>query len=154
MHAIEPNRELPLITHEKIIRRWSPSRENKGLELKSSLQLLERIEIICRCRIEQANESADFLIKADREQDIKKGFSKLKRVNKITVSLVSLPIGLETLLIDSTMAQKCVSFTRSQSLTSLKAYETSFPRIYSFLRSWWGRSTGTFPSGHGTLAYG
>lgn len=105
MHAIEPNRELPLITHEKIIRRWSPSRENKGLELKSSLQLLERIGNLCRCRIEQANESADFLIKADREQDIKKGVSKLKRVNKITVSLVSLPIGLETLLIDSTMAK-------------------------------------------------
>lgn len=103
--AIKPSREVPLIEHEVIVRKWSPSSESKELGSKLSLQLLGRIGNLCGCRIEQASDSADLLIKADREQDIEKGILKLKRLNKMMVSLSPLPVGFEPLLIDSSMAQ-------------------------------------------------
>lgn len=103
MQAIK-NGEGPLIEHENIIRKWSPSGESKEVGSKLSLQLLGRIGNFCGCSIEHASDSADLWIKADREQDIEKGISKLERVNKMMVSLFPVPIGFGPLLTDSTMA--------------------------------------------------
>lgn len=105
MQVNNPNVEVALIEHENIIRKWSPSSESKGLGLKLNLQLLGRIESLCGCRIEQASDSADFLIKADRVRDIERGMSKLERLDKMMVSLLPQQIGFEALLIDSTMGQ-------------------------------------------------
>ena len=87
IQTLKPNGELPLIEHENITRKWSPGSENKGLGLELSPQLLGWIGNLCGCRIEHASDSAEFLIKADRERDIDKGILKLERVNKMTVSL-------------------------------------------------------------------
>lgn len=111
MQVIKPNNGLTLIEHENIIRKWSPSSESKELGLKLSLQLLGRIENLCGCRIEQASDSAELLIKADREQDIEKGARKLERLNKMMVSLFPLAIGFEPLLLGPTMAQTLYQLT-------------------------------------------
>ena len=87
MQAMKPNGEVPLIEHENIIRNWLPSTESKELGLDLSLPLLGRIGHLCRCRIEHMNDSAELLLKADSEQDIEKGISKLGRLNKMMVSL-------------------------------------------------------------------
>ena len=117
MQAIKLDGEVPLIEHENIIRKWSPSIENRGLGPKLSLQLLGRIGNLCGCRIEHANDSADLLLKADREQDIEKGISKLERLNKMMVSVFPLP-GFKSLFISATMTQTRASLTVHLSLTS------------------------------------
>lgn len=111
MQTVKLNGELPLIEHENIIRNWSPSTESRVLGPRLGLQLLGRIGNLCGCRIEHANNSADLLLKADREQDIEKGISKLERLNKMMVSLFPLPLHFDSLLISATMTQTDVSFT-------------------------------------------
>ena len=86
MQATKRDDEAPLIEHENIIRKWSPSTESKELGLRFPLRLLGRIERLCGCRIEHANDSADMLLKADREPDVEKGISKLERLNRMMVS--------------------------------------------------------------------
>ena len=108
VQATKPNSGPALIEHENIIRKWAPNSESKKFGSQLCLQLLGRIEALCRCRIEQAYGSADFLVKADREQYIEMGISKLKKVNKMIVSLLSLPIRFRPELIDSTMAQPSI----------------------------------------------
>ncbi len=110
MQTIKPNREVPLIEHENITRKWSPTSESKELGLELSLQLLGRIGNLCGCRIEQASDSADLLIKADRKQDLEKGISKLERLDKMMVRLLPLLIGFGPLLMDSNMAQCLCKF--------------------------------------------
>lgn len=85
MQAIKSDSGFALIEHENIIRRWSPSTESKELGSKLSLQILGRIGTLCGCRIEQASDSADLVIKADTEQDLEKGILKLERLNKMKV---------------------------------------------------------------------
>ena len=79
------NREVPLIEQENIIRKWSPTSEIKDTGSRLSFQLLGRVENLCGCRFEQASDSADLWIKADREQDIAKAVMKLKQLNKMMV---------------------------------------------------------------------
>ena len=85
MQAIKSDSGLALIEHENIIRRWSPSIESKELGSKLSVQILGRIGTLCGCRIEQASDSADLMIKADTEQDLERGILKLERLNKVKV---------------------------------------------------------------------
>ena len=118
MQSIKPDGGVPLIEHENIIRKWSPSSESRELGSKLSLQLLGRIGNLCGCRIEHADDSAGLLIKADREHDVEKGISKLMRLNKMMVSLFPLPVGFEPLLIGSTITHSRVRFTGRLSLTS------------------------------------
>lgn len=118
MQAIKANGQIPLIEHENIIRKWSPSSESKELGSKLSLQLLGRIGNLCGCRVEHASDSAGLMIMADRDKNIEKAISKLERLNKMMVSLFPLSIGFEPLLVDSTMAHTGVSFTRRLPLTS------------------------------------
>ena len=99
------NQEVPLIEHENIIRKWSPTTEIKDIGSRLSLQLLGRVETLCGCRFEQASDSADLWIKADREQDIMKAMVKLKQINKMIVSLSPRLPGLECLLMDLSMAK-------------------------------------------------
>lgn len=105
MQAIKPDSGVALIEHENIIRRWSPSTESRELGSKLSLQLLGRIGTLCGCRIEQASDSADMLIKADTEQGLEKGSLKLERLNKMKVGPSPLPMGFEAVALDSTMTQ-------------------------------------------------
>ena len=102
---MHPMNEAPLIEHENIVRKWFPSTESKELGLRFNLRLLGRIERLCVCRIEHADDSADMLLKADREQDVEKGISKLERLNKMMVSLFLLSKGLEPFLTGSTTSQ-------------------------------------------------
>lgn len=90
MQANKPISAIPLIEHENIIRRWSPSGERNEVGSKLSVQLLGMIGDLCGCRIEHVGNSADLFLKADREQDTHKGISKLEHVNKM---MVSLPVG-------------------------------------------------------------
>ena len=96
--AMKHDSEAPLIEHENIIRKWLPSTESKEMGLKFNLRLLGRIERLCGCRIEHANDSADILLKADRERDVEKGISKLERLNKMMVSLFLFSKSLEPFL--------------------------------------------------------
>ena len=105
MQAMKRDNEAPLIEHENIIRNWLPSTESKELGLGFNLLLLGRIERLCGCRIEHADDSADMLLKADREQDVEKGISKLERLNKMMVSRFLLSKGLEPFLTGSTSSQ-------------------------------------------------
>ena len=102
MQAMKHDDEAPLIEHENIIRKWSPSTESKELGLRFPLRLLGRIERLCGCRIEHANDSADLVLKADREPDVEKGMSKLERLNRMMVSLFLFSKGLEPSLTGST----------------------------------------------------
>ena len=104
MQVNNSNYREPLIEHENIIRKWSPSSESRELGSKSSLQLLGRIGDVCGCHIEQASDSADLWIKADTEQDIERGVSKLERLNKMMVSRFPVLIGFASLLAEPTMA--------------------------------------------------
>ena len=99
------NQEVPLIEHENIIRKWSPNSEIKDIGSRLSFQLLGRVENLCGCRFEQASDSADLWIKADREQDVVNAMVKLKRLDKMMVNLSSLLPGLECLLMDLSMAK-------------------------------------------------
>ena len=99
------NREVPLIEHENIIRKWSPTSETKDIGSRLSFELLGRVENLCGCRFEQASDSADLWIRADREQDIAKAMVKLKRLNKMMVNFSPLLPGLEFLLMDLSMAK-------------------------------------------------
>ena len=85
MQAIKPDIGKALIEHENIIRRWSPSTESRELGSRLSLQLLGRIGTLCGCRIEQASDSADLVIKADTEQDLERVILKLERLSKMKV---------------------------------------------------------------------
>ena len=105
MQAMDHHNETALIEHENIIRKWLPSTESKELGLRFSLHLLGRIERLCGCRIEHANDSTDMLLKADKEQDVEKGISKLERLNKMMVSLFLLSKGLEPFLTSSSTSQ-------------------------------------------------
>ena len=89
------NREVPLIEHENIIRKWSPTSEVKDVGSRLSFELLGRLENLCGCRFEQASNSADLWIKADREQDIAQAMVKLTRLDKMIVSFSPLLPGLE-----------------------------------------------------------
>lgn len=111
MQTIKLNGEVPLIEHENVIRKWSPNTESRGLGPTLGLQLLGAVGNLCGCRIEHANNSADLLLKADREQDIEKAISKLERLNKMMVSLFPLPLDFDSLLTSATMTQFGVSFT-------------------------------------------
>ena len=99
------NREVPLIEHENIIRKWSPTSEIKDNGSRLSFELLGRVENLCGCRFEQASDSADLWIKADREQDIAKAMEKLKRLNKMMVSFSCLLPGLDFSLTGLSMAK-------------------------------------------------
>ena len=99
------NWEVPLIEHENIIRKWSPTSEIKDIRSRLSFELLGRVEKLCGCRFEQASDSADLWIKADREQDIAKAMVKLKRLNKMMVSFSPLLPGLGFPLMDLSMAK-------------------------------------------------
>ena len=105
IHPMKRDNEALLIEHENIIRKWFPSTESKELGLRFNLRLLGRIERLCVCRIEHADDSADMLLKADREQDAEKCISKLERLNKMMVSLFLLSKGLEPFLTGSTTSQ-------------------------------------------------
>ena len=105
MQAMKHDNEAPLIEHENIIRKWSPTTESQELGLDFNLRLLGRIERLCGCRIEHPNHSADILLKADRVQDVEKGISKLERLNKMMVSLLFFSQGLEPFLTGSTTSQ-------------------------------------------------
>ena len=109
MQAMTPGGEVPLIEHENIIRKWSPSTVSKVFGSKFSSQLLGSIGNLCGCRIEYANGSANLLLKADSEQDTEKCISKLKQLNKMMVCLLRLPARTEHVLIGSTMSKSCVS---------------------------------------------
>ena len=85
MQAIKSDTEKTLIEHENIIRRWSPSTESREIGSRLSLQILGSIGILCGCRIEQANDSADLVIKADTEQDLERVILKLEQLNKMKV---------------------------------------------------------------------
>ena len=87
MQTSKPHGGVPLIEHENIIQKWSPETGGKGFGSDLSPQLLGRIGRLCGCCIEHAGDSAELLIKADRERDIDKGILKLEQVNKMTVSL-------------------------------------------------------------------
>lgn len=102
MQAMKHDDEGSLIEHENIIRKWVPSTESKELGLRFNVRLLGRIERLCGCRIEHANDSADMLLKADREPDVEKGISKLERLNKMMVSLYLFSQGLEPFFTGST----------------------------------------------------
>ena len=102
VQAMRRDNEAPLIEHENIIRKWLPSTESKELGLEINILLLGRIERLCGCRIEHANDSADMLLKADREQDVEKGISKLEQLNRMMVSLFLLFKGLGPFLTGST----------------------------------------------------
>ena len=108
---IQSQEGAPLIEHENIIRKWSPSSEIKELGSKLSSQLLCRVGSLCGCRIEQASDSAHFLIKADTELDVEKGTLKLERLNKMMVSLFPLSIGFEPLLLGSPTAPTLCELT-------------------------------------------
>ena len=99
------SREVPLIEHENIIRKWSPTNEMKDIGSRLSFELLGRVENLCGCRFEQASDSADLWIKADREQDIARAMVKLKRLNKMLVSFSPLLPGLEYSRLDLSMAK-------------------------------------------------
>ena len=99
------NREVPLIEHENIIRKWSPMSEIKDIGPRLSFELLGRVEKLCGCRFEQASDSADLWIKADREQDITQAMVKLKRLSKMMVKPSPLLPGLEHSLMDLSMAE-------------------------------------------------
>ena len=99
------NREGPLIEHENIIRKWSPTSEIKDIGSRLSFELLERVEKLCGCRFEQASDSVGLWIKADREQDIAQAMVKLKRLSKMMVKSSLLLPGLEHSLMDLSMAK-------------------------------------------------
>ena len=103
--VLKSDGEVPLIEHENITRKWSPDSDKKGQGSRLSLPLLGKIGNLCRCRIEYVGDSTDLFIKADQEQDIEKGISKLKRLSKMAVCLSLLSAGFAALFIGSTMAQ-------------------------------------------------
>ena len=105
MQAMKRHNEAPLIEHENIIRTWLPSIESKEVGPRFNTRLLGKIERLCGCRIEHADDSADMLLKADREQDVERGISKLERLNKMMVSLLLLSKGLEPFLTGSSTSQ-------------------------------------------------
>ena len=112
--TVKTNGEVPLIEHENFIKRWSPSCESKGLGSKLSIQILGMVGTLCGCGIDQTSGSADILIKADKEQAIEKGISKLEQLNKMMVSILPLSQRFECWPILKTL----LSFTRGPPLTS------------------------------------
>ena len=117
MQAMMSNGQGSLIEHESIIRRWCPSTESKELGLQINLQLLGKVGDLCGCRVEHVIDSADLLVKADREQDIDNGILKLERLDKMMVSSFPIPVGFSLDSLAQKQSETHVIIARILSLT-------------------------------------